>query len=550
MPGPGPDHGQRGLPRTLQGIHPCGDPSVQPRDRTEARALALRYAALLRPTAAALLTTWLGACQATEPPPPDPERDRLRALGNTRFRQARFRDALSAYRQALALDTLSAQAHYNLATAYMKVGRTDSAETAYRAALRLDSTFVPAYHNLAVAYGERGRHPEAVDLLEEALRIDPGAAASYRLLAGLHQERGAYDRAEAALVRAVEADSADAEALSSLGRLLRLQGRPAESEEMLRRAVRFDPGSKEAHRELGILFTWAERYDEAEGMLRRALEIDPDWPEACHSLANLHSARGRVEEARILLDRFAELTRRASRVRALEKQVNQAAGGLDSYLAAGRSYGELGRWQEAAGMYRAVLEREPGHVGGLAGLSHARLNQGDLDEAVALAGQVIARAPDWREACAAHYTIGYAAVRKGRLPQARQAFEQALQVDTTYARAHHALGNVALLQGRPGEAEQSYRAAIRHRPDWAEPRLSLGQHHLRQRDYGQAIEMLQAALRLEPADARAYLALGGAWEKLGKAEAAGNAYRSAAAHWRGDARRLAVIEARLARLAR
>ena len=200
-------------------------------------------------------------------------------------------------------------------------------------------------------------------------------------------------------------------------------------------------------------------------------------------------------------------------------------------------------------MYRAVLEREPGHVGGLAGLSHACLNQGDLDEAAALARQVIARAPGQREARGAHFTIGYIAVRNGRLDQARQAFERALQVDTTFAKAHHALGNLGLLQGRLGEAGQSYRAAIRHRPDWVDARLSLGQCYLRQRDYDQAIEMLQAALRLDSTNARAYLALGDACEKLGNADAAGRAYRSAVAHWRGDARQLAAIEARLAQLA-
>ena len=389
------------------------------------------------------LTTLCLACQAPEPPP-DPEGARLRALGNTLFRQARYRDALAAYQQALALDPHSARAHHDLATAYMKLGRRDSAETLYITALRLDSTFVRAYHNLAVAYGEEGRHPEGVALLEEAVRIDPGAAASYRLLAGLHQEQGAWDRAEAALVRAVEADSADAGALSSLGRLLRLQGRMAESEEMLKLAVRFAPDNREAHRELGVLYTYAERYDEAEGMLRRALEIDPGWPEAYHSLAGLHSARGRVEEARILLDRFAELNRRASRVRALEKRVNQAVGGLDSYLAAGRSYGGLGRWQEAAGMYRAVLEREPGHVGALAGLSHARLNQGNVDEAVTLARRVISLAPGRREACEAHYTIGYAAVRNQRLDQARQAFARAL------AGGHH------LCQGAPRSGQRGH----------------------------------------------------------------------------------------------
>ena len=154
------------------------------------------YAVVFRLSATALMTIWLGACQVPESPAPNPEKDRLRTLGHTYFRQARYRDALAAYQQAVALDSLSAEAHCHLATAYMKLGRRDSAETAYLAAIRLDSSLVLAYHNLAVAYGEMKRHREAIALLEKAVRIDPGTAPSYRLLAGLHQEQGAYDRAE------------------------------------------------------------------------------------------------------------------------------------------------------------------------------------------------------------------------------------------------------------------------------------------------------------------------------------------------------------------
>ena len=111
------------------------------------------YAVLFCPIAAALMAIWLGACQTPESPTPNPERDRLCTLGHTYFRQARYRDALAAYQQAVALDSLSAEAHCHLATAYVKLGRRDSAETAYLAAIRLDSSLVLAYHNLAVASG-------------------------------------------------------------------------------------------------------------------------------------------------------------------------------------------------------------------------------------------------------------------------------------------------------------------------------------------------------------------------------------------------------------
>ena len=143
------------------------------------------YAVVFRRTAAALMAIWLGACQAPESPAPDPERDQFRTLGHTYFRQARYRDALAAYQQAVALDSLSAEAHCHLATTYMKLGRRDSAETAYLAAIRLDSSLVLAYHNLAVAYGEMKRHREAIALLEEAVHIDPSTAASWLCCTGL-----------------------------------------------------------------------------------------------------------------------------------------------------------------------------------------------------------------------------------------------------------------------------------------------------------------------------------------------------------------------------
>lgn len=250
-----------------------------------------------------------------------------------------------------------------------------------------------------------------------------------------------------------------------------------------------------------------------------------------------------------MLDRFAELNRRTARARALEKQVSKAAGDPESYVALGRSYAELGRWEQAAGMYRAVLERDPGHVRALSGLSHAYLNRGDVEEAAGLAHQVIARAPNQREACEAHFTVGYVEAKSGRLDQARQAFERALQVDTTYAKAHHALGNLHVIQGRLVEAEQAYKAAIRHRPDWVDPRLSLGQCYVRQQAYDEAIEEFEGVLRLDAANARAYYALGEAREKTGDLDAALRAYRSFIAHWKGDAQYLEKVEAGIARLA-
>lgn len=101
-----------------------------------------------------------------------------------------------------------------------------------------------------------------------------------------------------------------------------------------------------------------------------------------------------MEQAQLLLDLFAGLNYRKAKERALEKQVSQAAGDMEFYLVAGCSYGELGQWEQAGGKCMMVLERDSGHASDLAGLGYSYLNQQNLEEAVALDCQAVARAPD------------------------------------------------------------------------------------------------------------------------------------------------------------
>ena len=61
--------------------------------------------------------------------------------------------------------------------------------------------------------------------------------------------------------------------------------------------------------------------------------------------------------------------------------------------------------------------------------------------------------------------------------------------------------------------------------------------------------MFEAAGRLDATNAKAHYALGKAYEQTGQMDVALRAYRLAVAHWRGDARQLAALEARMAQLA-
>jgi tetratricopeptide (TPR) repeat protein len=65
-------------------------------------------------------------------------------------------------------------------------------------------------------------------------------------------------------------------------------------------------------------------------------------------------------------------------------------------------------------------------------------------------------------------------MRQGRLEEARQAFEQAVQVQPDFAQAHHNLGKTFFELRRLKEALDHYQRALRFQPDFAEAHHSLG----------------------------------------------------------------------------
>ena len=90
----------------------------------------------------------------------------------------RYDEAVPAYQQALSFGA-EAKLHFNLAYCSSRLHRTDEAVTGYREAIALDPGFSQAYHNLANTLIGAARHEEALAILDEFLTIEPD---SYRIL--------------------------------------------------------------------------------------------------------------------------------------------------------------------------------------------------------------------------------------------------------------------------------------------------------------------------------------------------------------------------------
>ena len=142
------------------------------------------------------------------------------------YQQGQFQPALQSFQQALAADPTSADAHYNMAATYHRIGVQNNeqealtqAETLYNQCLDLDDSHTDCYRGLAVLLAETKRPDSGFKLLKNWATKQPENADARVELARLYHEFGKYDTAQLHLNEAIAVDQHNHRAWAALGRL-------------------------------------------------------------------------------------------------------------------------------------------------------------------------------------------------------------------------------------------------------------------------------------------------------------------------------------------
>ncbi|AOZ50472.1 tetratricopeptide repeat protein [Chromobacterium vaccinii] len=279
-------------------------------------------------------------------------------LGVCAARLAQLPLAEQCWRQALARDPATPDAHYNLGCLRAGQGDAAQAEAHYRSELARDPDHSSSLGNLGNLLQDAGRLAEAEACFRRRLSSQPGAAAHYQL-GRLLAEQGRNGEAEGQLRACLDEAPDDAEALQLLGRLLEERGEAGQAEAMLRRALESAPGHAAAGNNLGLLLMAQRRWDEAERHLRAAHAAAPGA--ALANLASLLLATGRAAEAE-----------------ALARQALAAEPGRADWLnLLGLALREEGRDGEAGQAWEQGLASAPEHRRLRQNLGYLQLARGD-----------------------------------------------------------------------------------------------------------------------------------------------------------------------------
>jgi tetratricopeptide (TPR) repeat protein len=244
-------------------------------------------------------------------------------LGQIAAAAGQHERAASHFERAVLLFPEWGEAHYALALAYDRLGRSDDARRAMTARLKYGATGpgvedpvlgrISSLRDDAVAHLERGVKLDqqgdvagAIAAHEAAVARDPSFAQAHLNLLLLYGRQQHWEKLEEHYQKAVALGFSLADVHYNYGYAQQQQGRWDQAEAAYRRALEADPLHAEAHVNLGVALERRKDLPAAAGELRRAVEVQPTLRVARFHLARVLLMLGQPKDAIAQLEQTLE----------------------------------------------------------------------------------------------------------------------------------------------------------------------------------------------------------------------------------------------------
>ena len=262
----------------------------------------------------------------------------------------------------------------------------------------------------------------------------------------------------------------------------------------IKNALQSDPNLPEARFLLGSALLDNGDSVGAETELRKALDLKYPKDAVVPALAKAMVAQG---QAKKLIEEFARI----------DLTQPQAKASLQMSLAS--AYAMQGKPDLAQTALNAALLAEPGNAPALIALARQKADQGDLDGALAMAEQVIAKSPQSHEAWQLKGDL--LLYGKNQLSDALAAYRKAVEVKPDFLAGQAAVITVLLQQGNLADAATQTEQLKKFAPNHPQTKYLQAQLAFQKKDFKSARELVLLALKDAPTNIQG-LQLAGAAE--------------------------------------
>jgi tetratricopeptide (TPR) repeat protein len=220
--------------------------------------------------------------------------------------------------------------------------------------------------------------------------------------------------------------------------------------------------------------------------------------------------------------------------------VDRGIGGFKARQNLAVIYGELGDSDRAEEAWRAVTKEAPEYRLGWRGYGEFLVRYRKIDEAAAVATQLIGNP---RTAIEGHLLTGMVEDARGFADEARRAWEKAASMDSTDPEPLRHLGRIHFEAGKDDLAERVLRSLTAIASTDASAHHNLGSVLLRTGRNNEAVQAFQRSLGLRPDSIDTRMCLGYALRAIGDRAGAGRMWRSVLSTQPGHREAVDALEA-------
>jgi len=422
---------------------------------------------------------------------------------------------------------------------FAAAGKNEDAALQFRKAIQKDSHFGEAhlrYGQLLLrlnqplqAYSSLSAAVESMPSSAEA-KAELGRVSITALLADPRRPKIFYDTACRMANQLLEANANSAEGFRLKGYLAIADALPKEAIRWFRESLQANPNQPEVITVLAQSLILDQQGSEAERLLRNALSQKTSYSPLYDVLYGYYKTTNQPNEGeQVLKAKIAASPRSAIAILelaqhyrdnrnlpAMEAQIHQLtanpAGFDGALLEAGRFYEQIGRMDDAIGLYEKGAQTDTAHKKDyLQRIVTARLAQGRIAEAGVAVDILLKSYPDDFQTLAAKASLRMASGRPEEMAQAVQDFRSLVTRAPGNTDLRFRLAKALRQIGREDEAKSELLDLLRQDPRHRDALREVADIAIRNRQADEAIQYAERLLEMDPANTGARLVRTSAW---------------------------------------
>ena len=432
--------------------------------------MARIFARVVTPVLLGTALLWLGGCAS-----PQQKEAKYIANGKKFLNEKDYTRAILEYRNAVKVMPKDAEAHYQLALAYLDSNNLQAGVAELK---RITTQINPKHRGAQLKLAELMATSQDKPTLEKSeqmaqsvLSAKPDDPEALDALALAEFRLGKQGDAEQHLEQALEHSPAHLKSALGLAQIKIRQGDMAGAEAVLKKAAAQKPVSSDAVVALGEFYRIAKKPADAQKQFEQALEINPKNGPALLDLAQAQYTAGQKDAAEKTLVRLSALP--DARFKPLHAIYLFQTDRKDAAVA------------EFEKLYKDSKDRSA-----RSRLVAAYVATGKIPEAEKVLASALDKNPKDTEALLQRAEIS---IRQRKYQAAEKDLTTTLQFQPDLAIGHYMMSKVQLGLGRPYNQRQELGQALRLNPNLLQVRVEMAQMLIGQKDAKGALDLLDRA---------------------------------------------------------